>query len=87
MINTSVASALTSMGISGLSLPCASSAFHSSTTLTASISPSTWVLDSETSNHMTFVEQNLQDPQTYVGHESITTTNGHLMSITGVGSI
>ena len=36
---------------------------------------------------MTSVEQNLQDPQSYVGHESITTDNGQQMSITGVGSI
>ena len=36
---------------------------------------------------MTSVEQNLQDSQTYVGHESITTANGQQMSTTGMGSI
>lgn len=87
MINTFVASAFTSMRISGLSLPPTAPAFHSSTALSASISPSTWLLDSSASKDMTSVEQNIQDSQTYVGHESITTANGQQMSITGMGSI
>ena len=76
------------MGISGLSLsPAASPTFHSSTTFSASISPSTWFLDSGAFNHMISLEQNLQDPQAYVGHKTITIENGQQMPISGIGSI
>ena len=65
----------------------ASFAFHSSTALSTSITPSTWVLDSGALNHMTTVEQNLEVFQTYVGHETITTANGQHLSISGLGSL
>ena len=60
MINSSVASAFTSMGINGLSLPLiASPAFHSSSALNTSITHTTWFLDLGASNHMTTDKESL----------------------------
>eukprot|EP00268_Persea_americana_P019317 TRINITY_DN19897_c0_g1_i7.p1 TRINITY_DN19897_c0_g1~~TRINITY_DN19897_c0_g1_i7.p1 ORF type:complete len:143 (-),score=19.98 TRINITY_DN19897_c0_g1_i7:35-463(-) len=72
------------MGISGL---CFSHntflAFHSA--FCTPTNSSSWFIDSGASNHMTFVEQSLQGTQPYVGNDTITTTNGHQLSIYGIG--
>ena len=88
MINSFMASAFTSMGISGLSpSSIAFPAFHSSTSLSTSITPSTWFLDSGASNHMTSVEQHQHKCKLYDGHDSITTMNGYQLPISGTGTI
>lgn len=86
MFNNSVSSAFTSMGINGLfPSPTTFAAFHSSTALSTYVTPSTWFLDSGASNHTTSVEHNLENPQPYAGNETITTANGHQLSISGIG--
>ena len=47
----------------------ASPAFHSSASLSPSITSSTWFLDSGASNHMTFVEHSFTDSNPYLGKE------------------
>lgn len=61
--------------------------FHSSISLSTSMTPSTWFLDSGASIHMTSMEQNIHDSQTYVGCEKITTANEHHLSILCIGSL
>lgn len=74
------------MGINGLfPSPTTFTAFHSSTALSTYVTPSTWFLDSGASNHTTSVEHNLENPQPYAGNETITTANGHQLSISGIG--
>ena len=36
---------------------------------------------------MTSIEQNLHNRKPYDGHDSITTTNGHRLQISGIGTI
>ena len=86
-INSSVAFAFTSMGISGLSSSTALPAFHSSTSLSSPVTHSTWFLDSGASNHMTSIAQNLHSTKPYMGHDSITMANGHQLPISGMGTL
>lgn len=78
MINTSVASAFTSMGVSGR---------YNSSSFAASISPSSWYIDSGASNHMTSVEQHFNETKPYTGTEQIIVANGNTLSISGIGSV
>lgn len=85
MINTFVASAFTSMGINGPSQTVTTlPVFNLSTALSTLVTPSTWLLNSGASNHMTCVEQNLHSSHPYVGHDTVTTTNGLQLSIFGI---
>eukprot|EP00268_Persea_americana_P017618 TRINITY_DN18508_c0_g1_i1.p1 TRINITY_DN18508_c0_g1~~TRINITY_DN18508_c0_g1_i1.p1 ORF type:complete len:122 (-),score=25.87 TRINITY_DN18508_c0_g1_i1:5221-5586(-) len=79
-VNTSIASAFSSMGITG---------WPSHTALSTFSSPSspTWFIDAEASNHMTSVAHSLKDLVPYVGHEQIMASNGQTVSISGIGSI
>ena len=86
LINNSISSAFTSMGVNGqYNFPHTSPAFHSSTSLSAFITP-TWFVDLGTSNHITSVG-NLRDRQTHNSQELITTANGHHLSIFGIGTL
>lgn len=88
LINTSLASAFASMSISDQYNPLNSLyVLHSSTTLLTSIIPSTWVLDSDASNHMIVVEHHLTNIKPYVGNEKIMTNNGHHLFISSIGSL
>ena len=88
LINSSIASAFTSMGINGLSSSSiALTAFHSSNSPLISVTPTSWFLDSGASNHMTSVVQNLHNHKPYHGHDSITTANGDQLPISGMGTI
>lgn len=88
IISTSVASAFTSMGINGPSQTVTTlPVFNPSTALSTLVTPSTWFLDSGASNNMTSIEQNLHSSHPYVGYDTVTTTNGLQLSISGIGSI
>ena len=91
LIQSTVTSAYASMGFNGGRYHphshIASPAFHSSASLSSSITPSTWFLDSGASNHMTSVEHSFLDSHPYLGKEKITTANGDQLLISGVGTI
>lgn len=88
LINASLASSFTSMGISNwYNSPTAFPAFHSSSTFPVAIPSSAWVIDSGASNHITAVEPSLTRIKPYVGNEQITTANGHHLSISDIVSI
>ena len=91
LIQSTVTSAYASMGFNGgryqpLSL-LAFPAFHSSISLSSSITPSTWFLDSGASNHMTSVECSFTASHPYLGKDKITTANGDQLIISGIGTI
>lgn len=88
LINASLGSAFTSMGISGRYMSLTSlSAFLSFTSHPTSIPSSVWVIDSGASNHMTAIEQSLADAEPYTGYDQIIAANGHRLSISGIGSL
>lgn len=72
LINASVASAFTSMGINGQDHPT---------------SPSSWYINSWTSIQMTSMETNLSSPQPYTKTEQIMVMKGQNLSISNFGSI
>jgi hypothetical protein len=67
--------------------PIAFPAFHSSASLSSSITPSTWFLDSTASNQMKSVKGSFTDSHPYLGKEKITTANGDRLLISGVHTI
>lgn len=71
-VNTYIASAFSSMGITGWPSHTALSTFSSS-------SPP-WFIDSGDSNHRTSIAHSLKDQVPYAGHEQIITSNGQTLS-------
>ena len=77
MINASVATAFTYMGVNGR---------YRSLALSQFMSPSSWFIESGAYNHMTSMEQHLNAIQPYTGNDQIITANGKKLSISGIGS-
>eukprot|EP00268_Persea_americana_P066589 TRINITY_DN9083_c0_g1_i6.p1 TRINITY_DN9083_c0_g1~~TRINITY_DN9083_c0_g1_i6.p1 ORF type:complete len:246 (-),score=11.42 TRINITY_DN9083_c0_g1_i6:87-767(-) len=90
-IKNTVTSAYASMGFNGgwyqTHSPIAFPAFHSLVSLSSSITPSTWFLNSGASNYMTSVESSFTDSHPYLRKDKITTANGDQLIILGVGTI
>lgn len=74
MINTYVAFAFVSMGITDQ---------YTQNAFTTSISPYSWFIDSGALNHMTSVEFSPHKTQPYAGNEQIIAANGQRLPIVG----
>ena len=79
-VNSSMASAFTSMGISGQSLYTTFSSLPMSQHFS-------WFIDYGASNHMAPIDHQFAQINRYNGHEQITVVNGERLSILGIGSI